>query len=1141
MKNYIFQKREELLEGGSWMNNHIEPTDIAIIGMSGRFPGAKNINEFWINLLQGKEMLQEFEDKELEANGVSASLLNHPEYQKVGAVVDDIDMFDANFFGFTPFEAKITDPQHRLFLECVWEALEDSGYVPAKFDGRIGVFGSTSMSSYLINNIMSSSDFSNEGINYPVLIGNDKDFLSTRVSYKLNLTGPSVTIQTACSSSLVAIHQACQSILTGESDIAIAGGVSLSVPQNVGYLYKEGGILSRDGHCRPFDQQANGTIKGNGCGVIVLKSLEQAVKDKDHIYSIIKSTTINNDGANKMGFTAPSVSGQAKVIEEALYLANLEGKDIGYIEAHGTGTPLGDPIEIQALTKAYGQVDGGKCAIGSLKANIGHLDAAAGVAGVIKTALILKYQAIPPTPNFNQANKHLNLDKTPFYIAAKLENKNIDYAGVSSFGIGGTNAHIILQKPMITNLNQDQQLEESNLFVLSAKNSFSLNQMRKNLKMSLENNEYNLGDVAYTLAHGREEFDYRFIAIADNKEELIEQLDREEFNISSKDNINLAFELGYNGSLLSSLSKQNFVFKKTIESLMKKIVELNSAITAESLFNTDNYYTLKHFVYNYTLGHFLEESGLKPKLFISHNKVEDLAVLALTKQITLELALKTILNIPVTDTTTYEKETSEGPLLLLSDGKFHNGATKRVLDYVTDKVNMENQQHHLQVPEIYELICFSEITVNKNNRDSCDNDYKPFLYLIGMLWAKGAKINWNFFICGKKRVPLPTYAFCKERYWIEPDKKEKSTEHLTEEEDDIVKVVLGAWKRYLEVDNITLDDNYYELGGDSLAAVEIVSEIRDKLNISISLNDFMDMETPRDIVTYVQKHRISIQETPSFVKKIKEGSGEANLFLVHPAGGNNICYNNLIRHIHHSEKNIYVISYPDNQYVDENMKQIAAYYISAIKKVQPNGHYNLGGYSFGGNLAFEMALQLQNEGKTVNEIVMFDSHPPEAYYGKSITDEYFVQAFPLVVDMFLKGQDINMNQLQENKGLSLENVIQKIVLSNNLNVGESEYRKLFKIWKNNHNALKAYYPTQKFKGDIVFFEAEEVESQEVLELLKIKRVDKKIWQHHIEGELKIYKVPGNHYSMFGNQVKEVARSFDKFYLNKKERKTKCET
>ena len=504
-------------------------TGIAIIGMAGRFPKARNIDELWQNLCHGVEGISFFTDEELEVAGVEFPKGN-PNYVKARGVLDAADCFDAAFFGMTPREAEVTDPQHRLFLECAWEALEHAGCDPAKFDGAIGVFAGMSMNAYLAHNLLTHPELVAQLNEHQLMLGNDKDFLPTRVSYKLDLHGPSVNVQTACSTSLVAVCVACQNLLNYDCDAALAGAVSVAFPQKRGYLFQPGGIASPDGHCRVFDANAAGTVAGEGVGVVVLKRLEDALADGDTIYAVIKGFATNNDGATKAGFTAPSVEGQAEVIATAQAMAGFAPDTIGYVEAHGTGTPLGDPIEIEGLTKAFraGAAKKNFCAIGSVKSNIGHLDVAAGVTGLIKIALALHHKKIPPTLHFQSPNPKIDFANSPFYVNTKLTDWNDNgtprRAGISSFGIGGTNAHLVLEWTPVAKAPEKSRPRQ--LLLLSAKTETALDHATANLAAHLKQNPgLDLADVAYTLQVGRQGFVHRRMLICGDADDAAQRLE----------------------------------------------------------------------------------------------------------------------------------------------------------------------------------------------------------------------------------------------------------------------------------------------------------------------------------------------------------------------------------------------------------------------------------------------------------------------------------------------------------------------------------------------------------------------------------------------------------------------------------------
>lgn len=504
---------------------------VAIIGMAGRFPGAPNVDVFWQNLCQGIESIRSFTVEELREAGVSQELAANPNYVNAKGALPDALMFDAAFFGINPREAEVMDPQQRVFLECAWEAFESAGYVPESCGGAVGVFAGTAMSTYFLSNVLGNQALFDAVGAYQVMLGSDKDFLPTRVSYKLNLKGPSVAVQTACSTSLVAVHFAYQALLNYQCNMALAGGVSITFPQTAGYLYQTGMILSPDGRCRAFDSKANGTVDGEGVGIVVLKRLEDAIQDCDHILAVIKGAAINNDGSQKIGFTAPGVEGQAEVIAMAQAVAGVEPETVSYVEAHGTGTPLGDPIEVAALSRAFQMRTSrtGYCALGSVKTNVGHLNAAAGVAGLIKAVLALQHRKIPPSLHFESPNPEIDFAHSPFYVNGKLEEwrrgDTPRRAGVSSFGMGGTNAHVVLEEA--PSVARESSRRRHQLLVLSARSSEALGAASDNLANALASQpELDFAGAAYTLQTGRKHFQHRRVLVSADPAEASQLLSR---------------------------------------------------------------------------------------------------------------------------------------------------------------------------------------------------------------------------------------------------------------------------------------------------------------------------------------------------------------------------------------------------------------------------------------------------------------------------------------------------------------------------------------------------------------------------------------------------------------------------------------
>nr|NIM11807.1 acyltransferase domain-containing protein [Candidatus Aminicenantes bacterium]NIM78545.1 acyltransferase domain-containing protein [Candidatus Aminicenantes bacterium]NIN17791.1 acyltransferase domain-containing protein [Candidatus Aminicenantes bacterium]NIN41695.1 acyltransferase domain-containing protein [Candidatus Aminicenantes bacterium]NIN84444.1 acyltransferase domain-containing protein [Candidatus Aminicenantes bacterium] len=628
--------------------------EVAVIGMAGRFPGAGNIDEFWDNLKNGVESITFFGDQELEEAGIDKQSVKDPHYVKANGVLADIEYFDAAFFGFTPKEAEILDPQVRLFLECAWHALEDAAYDPDTTRGFIGIYaGASSHFTWQALTTLSGADSTIDP--FAAVQLKEKDFMSVHASYRFNLKGPSIIMSTACSTSLVTVVLAYQGLLSGECDIALAGGSTVRIPQETGYYYQEGMIASPDGHCRVFDAKSAGTISGNGVGVVVLKLLEAARKDGDHIYAVIKGSAINNDGLRKAGFTAPSVDGQAEVIKAAQRMAEVPVETITYMEAHGTATALGDPVEIEALKLAFDTEKKRFCGIGSVKSNIGHLDSAAGIAGFIKTVLALNHKRIPPSLHFETPNPKIDFQNSPFYVNTQLKEWQTNgfprRAGVSSFGIGGTNAHVILEEaPVIGQrsavIGENKKEREDQLILLSAKTENALNRASENLVSYLKENLVNpvnpvnpgltLADAAYTLQVGRKRLPHRRMVVCSTAAEVIEALStpgsphRYTF-FSTDDKRSLIFMFPGQGSQYVNMGLELYqkepIFRKEMDrcfALMlgvpiKEILYPSSVSSvAEKIDQTEITQPLI-FAFEYALAKLLMAWGITPYAMIGHS------------------------------------------------------------------------------------------------------------------------------------------------------------------------------------------------------------------------------------------------------------------------------------------------------------------------------------------------------------------------------------------------------------------------------------------------------------------------------------------------------------------------------------------
>jgi len=999
--------------------------EIAIVGMAGRFPGARNVDEFWRNLRDGVESITFYSEEELLAAGVDSATLADKHYIRAGAILPDVDLFDASFFGFTPREAEVTDPQHRVILECAWEALENAGYNPDACRKRTGVYAGASTTSYVLN-IYSDPSVAAAAGGMQIEIGNDKDYLATRISFKLNLTGPSITIQTGCSTSLVAVHLACQALRDHECDMALAGGVSISSYHPTGYLYTEGGVRSPDGHCRAFDVSGAGTLAGSGVGILVLKRLAEAIADRDHIHAIIKGSAVNNDGALKIGYTAPSVDGQAEVISKAMTLAEINPENISYVEAHGTATPIGDPIEFAALTKSFraGTDKRGYCAVGSVKTNFGHLNVAAGVAGLIKTVQSLKNRMIPPSLHFERPNPNIDFAASPFYVNTQLTawraNGAPRLAGVSSFSIGGTNAHVIVQEAPAPPPIADRR--DWHLLTLSARTPTALEALTDRLINYLRQNpETNPADLAYTLQAGRKKFAHGRVLVYGEVEDAVETLEaRDEKRIVSlvedeETERSVVFMFPGQGAQHVNMARELYttepVFRVEVDrclELLPPALDLREVLypptenTTEQLKQT-LFTQLSLFVTEYALAKLWMSWGVRPSAMIGHSIGEYVAaciagVLSLPDALSLVTARgKLMQELPegmmlavllpeaeilpllgqglslaaVNGPSSCVVSGTTEELLLLEKLLFkHMVASRRlevsrafhspVMDQITDEFAGVVNQVRLNPPEIpfvsnltgtwikaeeatdplywsrhlRHTVRFSEgisellkdpravlldvgpgqtlsaLARQHIHKDSQQlvlpslrkpreplSDVASMLETLGQLWLVNAFNNWNEFYAGDapRRLPLPTYPFERERFWIENKRQHftRGSEPATETNQKasltvrtsarrslksdyvppsgaVETMLADIWQDLFGIEQIGVHDDFFDLGGQSLLAIQLITRVREAFQIELPLTDLFNAPTIAEMADRIASQQLTPDEVEELERLYSE-------------------------------------------------------------------------------------------------------------------------------------------------------------------------------------------------------------------------------------------------------------------------------
>ncbi|WP_277670070.1 non-ribosomal peptide synthetase/type I polyketide synthase [Saccharomonospora viridis] len=1206
----------------------VEDNAIAVIGMACRFPDADDVTEYWHNLRSGRGSVVHYSREELLEAGVDADLLDHPSYVRAQSRLRDIAGFDAEFFGFSHREAEIMDPQHRIFLECAWHALEDAFCDPERYQGTIGLFAAAGHNSYLDDHVHSEHGPLDPSAEYQAMINNRSDFLATKVAYRLNLTGPAMTVQTACSSSLVAVHQAITALLTGDCDVALAGGVSIGQLGRQGYLHQDGMVFSADGFCRAFDADAQGTVEGQGAGLVVLKPLVRALADGDPIRAVIKGSAINNDGNDKVGYTAPSTRRQAAVIRAAHRRAGIDPATIGYVETHGTGTPLGDPIEFAALREAFGDARGLSCALGAVKTNIGHLDAASGIAGLIKAVLCLENRTLVPTLNYREPNPALAIENSGFFINTECRPWDGDVlrAGVSSFGIGGTNAHVVLESAPSEPVCESPARGE-HVLVLSGRSPEAVRDQARELARYLtENPDVDPDRVGYTLFTTRRRFPYGRAIVGRDREELLDRLRAETDVVPCREGRPVAFLFPGQGvqyiGMGSRLYRDELAFREAVDDCVAVLrtrfphASEDDLLGRTSAVHDPRFTQTALFVVEYGLARWLLSMGTRPEAMLGHSLGEYVAA-CLAGVFSLEDALWLVgergrvvaesapgamlaVPLPAQEMAKYSEvdvaainspescvvagapdavERTAADLVARGiTGKrlpvaraFHS----RLLDPVLDEFRRAVEQVDLHAPResflsslsgewvdpahvvdpaywvrhLREPVDFatgldtlyasartadallievgpgrtlSGLARRHPRRDGSpvvsmlpdkDRESAGALAALGAIHAAGSDIDMSvrYDYTPRARVRLPGYAFQRATYWVGSTVKPSVTlaaETLPTDSDPVEE----AWKAVLGVDKVGPDDDFFAHGGDSLMAVQLVARIERATGVRV---EFLELSryTPAALREVVAERKHS--RGP--VVCVRRGEpGVVPLVLVHPVGGDVYFYRELAECLPERQP-VYAVRSPmlGGSAEFDTIEQMARHYLDAVDEAGIASTYRLGGASFGGLVAWEMAHLVAERTGRPPEVVLIDT-PAPGHLPDVMTDDeilhYLVrygipESICRVEEIaVLDGLAAKIAYLADrSRGTAFEELLAADFLPRYL-----------RTWQRHAEAMHRY-TADPYPGDVVFFSHREVIPEFPT------RQDRK-WRPLVLGGWRHVRVPGNHLTMIA--APHVARIAD---------------
>lgn len=1180
------------------------PQGIAIIGMAGRFPKAANVRQYWENLLANRECFTVFSDEEIAAAGMPAELLGHERLVRTRGVLGNVDQFDAGFFGFGPREAETTDPQQRLFIETAWEALENAGYVPETCEGPVGVFGGCSLSDYFLM-LHSNPALMAKAGRTQVDIGNDLGFLTTRTAYKLNLRGPALSVNTACSTSLVSISLACQSLLTHQCDMALAGGVSVQIPEVPRDLYQDGGIGAPDGHCRAFDADARGTVSGNGVGVVALKRLEDALAAGDNVIAVIRGYALNNDGAHKVGFTAPSAEGQAAVICEALAMAGVEAESVSYVEAHGTGTSLGDPIEVEALTRAYRCFTEKKqfCAIGSVKTNIGHTDAAAGVAGLIKAALSVQHGVIPASLHYRKPNPAIDFESSPFFVNGELRQWTVEgprRAGVSSFGIGGTNAHVVLeQAPERAASSTSRSVQ---LLTLSARSEAALGQAALRLAEHLEKEPTKLADAAYTLALGRRAFPHRLAVTCTDSADAVKRLratagQRAHCKSGQRP---VALLLGDGGSARVGMGRELYdsetVFRDVVDRASVSLqavlgLDLRLAMFSgprevleqprvlQSALYVLQWALLKLWeswgvqaqgVVGYGLGEWVaathagvwtEEDGWKLAAFrgrVLQRRLEIESLEPASRSEALgrlrEELIAQMRQVKLTPTQREYVSCATGslarPEVTQADHWWNQiGGSER---FVTAVRGLAADQDWVWLELGTDERTSARLSAELPNAIAIRNPGEPapdlqrMTQLLGRLWVEGANVDWKAYYSQEQRhrVPLPTYPFERQRYWIQgPKASAHQADNAAAKSHDASAIsvqgaprpvapaaggeaaaIIEIWKDVLGVEKIAASDSFFDLGGDSVLAIHMAQRLEAKHALKVPLARFLADPTVEGLARIAKPvgGTGTRREKHSVLAPMRTTGSRPPFFAVHPVGGGCFIFRHLMERLG-PDQPFYGLQAPALADLGESgdahasFEAMAASYVEAIRTVQPHGPYFLGGLSWGGALAFEMAQQLQGAGEEVSLVALLDTPSPQQLGLLDALDDTAILvglardlAFQRGIEVPFDLDQLRLMEAEPRIALVMEELKKTGVLLPDMT--PQWMARQLRGWRSRIRFVRDY-AAKPYAGRLTFFRAAMLD-QDMVEDLKQTGFDQNDpvfgWERLSSEPVEVFTIPGNH-------------------------------